>query len=169
MNAYTGIGSRRTPSHILVEMGRLATHLAQDGWALRSGGADGADSAFENGSRQVGGRMEIFLPWQGFNGRRDGIVPSFTPEVYAMAESFHPAWHRCSVGARKLHSRNLFQVLGPDLHTPSQFVLCWTEDGRGEGGTGQAIRIARSHGIPVYDLGDPHLDMSRFADQVRQK
>lgn len=51
--------------------------------------------------------------------------------------------------------RNTYQVLGPDLKTHSEFVLCWTPSGRGEGGTGQAIRIARAYHIPVYDLGTP--------------
>ncbi|HRY03076.1 MAG TPA: hypothetical protein P5256_08115, partial [Beijerinckiaceae bacterium] len=35
------------------------------------------------------------------------------------------------------------------------FVICWTKDARGGGGTGQAIRLARAHGVPVFDLADP--------------
>jgi hypothetical protein len=33
--------------------------------------------------------------------------------------------------------------------------LCWTKGAAGGGGTGQAIRIARSRDIPVFDLADP--------------
>ena len=34
----------------------------------------------------------------------------------------------------------------------SKFVICWTKNGKGTGGTGQAIRIAKGFGIPVFDL-----------------
>jgi hypothetical protein len=40
-------------------------------------------------------------------------------------------------------------------------VLCWTPDGaidktgKKTGGTGQAIRLAVAHGVPVYNLARP--------------
>ena len=46
-------------------------------------------------------------------------------------------------------------MLGPKLDAPSDFVLCWTEDGEASGGTGQAMRIAAAHGVPVYNLQRP--------------
>jgi hypothetical protein len=33
-------------------------------------------------------------------------------------------------------------------------VVCWTPGARGRGGTGSAIRLARSREIPVHDLAD---------------
>ncbi|MBB6125422.1 DUF736 family protein [Sphingobium subterraneum] len=52
-------------------------------------------------------------------------------------------------------TRNVFQVLGPVLDAPADFVLCWTADGEASGGTGQAIRIAAAHGVPVYNFQRP--------------
>ncbi|PZR90892.1 MAG: hypothetical protein DI537_17555 [Stutzerimonas stutzeri] len=69
-----------------------------------------------------------------------------------IARHFHPAWDRCSQGAKKLHMRNVPQVLGQTLSSPARFVLCWTKDGGATGGTGQAIRIADAIGIPVLNL-----------------
>jgi O-acetyl-ADP-ribose deacetylase (regulator of RNase III) len=46
------------------------------------------------------------------------------------------------------------QVLGARLDTPARFVIAWTSDGQDTGGTGQAIRIADSLGIPVLNLHD---------------
>ena len=63
--SYAGIGSRKTPVHILSKMRRVAERLEVRGYTLRSGGADGADTAFEEGCK----RKEIFLPQPGFNGR----------------------------------------------------------------------------------------------------
>ena len=48
-------------------------------------------------------------------------------------------------------ARNTYQVLGLDLMSPVDFVICWTPLGRDDGGTGQAIRIANAHNIPVYN------------------
>lgn len=56
-------------------------------------------------------------------------------------------------GARKLQARNSHQVLGLDLETPSEFIVCWTKNGKSSGGTGQAIRIALDYGIPIFDAG----------------
>jgi hypothetical protein len=144
MKFYAGIGSRETPSHILQVMSEDAYRLQARGYILRSGAAEGADSAFEAGA---GDQKEIWLPWRGFQNHPSRLLPSLA--AFEMAARFHPAWERCSRGARALHARNCHQVLGADLATPVEFVLCWTKDGRASGGTGQAIRIAEAHGIPV--------------------
>jgi len=70
-----------------------------------------------------------------------------------IAAIYHPYWNNLSYGAKKLLARNVYQVLGYDLQTPSSFIVCWTKDGKGSGGTGQAIRIAKAYGIPVFDYG----------------
>lgn len=154
MKIYTGIGSRETPSATLEHMIRIAVTLAQRGFTLRSGGADGADDAFEQGAQLARAPMEIYLPWAGFNGRTKS--PRYPgPEAFDMAAKFHPAWQHCKEGAMKLHARNCYQVLGADLRTPTQFVICWTPRGSGEGGTGQALRIAKAYNIPIFDLAIP--------------
>ena len=37
---------------------------------------------------------------------------------------------------------------------PADAVICWTERGRVSGGTGMTIRLARAHGIPVFNLAE---------------
>lgn len=168
---YTGIGSRQTPAHILNTMFELAQQFADHGWTLRSGHADGADNAFESGCDSHKGAKEIYLPWVGFNyAPKDDprfMVPEFTLELRAIAMEAHPAWNRCSEAARKLHMRNVPQVLGQTLRVPSTLVICWTKDGRGEGGTGQAIRISQTYGVPHYDLGSKD-GYQRLADVLGQ-
>lgn len=153
---YTGIGSRQTPEEIQWHMMHLAEDLAALGYVLRSGGANGADTAFEVGCDRKGGTKEIYLPWQGFNNRKGLVLNEYAAEK--MASSLHPAWHNCNDSARKLHTRNVYQVLGQDLTTPSKFVVCWTHGGRVVGGTATAIRLAFSQGIPVFNLGSESLD-----------
>lgn len=148
--AYAGIGSRSTPPEFLNIMTQAASELSQHGLILRSGGADGADSAFEAGAEP--GKKEIFLPWRGFN---KNPSPLYNPlqEAFLIAEHFHPNWGACSDAVRRLMARNVHQVLGASLNDPVLFVLCWTPNGAGRGGTGQALRIAEANHIPVFDMG----------------
>ena len=157
---YAGIGSRQTPLGVLALMTNLAAELSQVGFVLRSGGAFGADSAFERGAAV--GMAEVYMPWKWFNGRQGGIVVPETPEAAALAKSLHPAWRKLTPGAKLMHIRNCYQVLGADLKTPSSFILCWTPDGLGSGGTGQAIRLAKLRGIPVYDIGADSFKVVEF-------
>ena len=146
---YAGIGSRKTPNHILDMMKTIAQVLEDKGFTLRSGGADGADSAFASGSND----KEVFIPWNGFNGVSSDKVGA-SPRAMEIAESIHPAWDRCSQGAKKLHGRNVHQVLGEELlpESYSKFIICWTPNGLDVGGTATAIKLAKSVGIPVFNL-----------------
>ena len=149
---YAGIGSRKTPADVLVLMERIAVKLRQEGWTLRSGHAPGADQAFERGAA---GYAEIFLPWEGFEanvGVMGKIYTHAPARAYELAEHFHPAWDRCSQGARRLHARNCQQIYGPTCNGASRttsFVVCWSN---GTGGTEQALRIATAERIPITNL-----------------
>ena len=70
---YAGIGSRSTPDNVLGIMEKLGIVLAKKGFILRSGGADGADKAFEKGCDLASGQKEIYLPWKGFNGNNSSL------------------------------------------------------------------------------------------------
>lgn len=163
MIPYAGIGSRETPAGIGAYMNAIARKLASMGYVLRSGGATGADQAFESGVNAAGGRAEVFVPWRGFSGGRHEVMADKQALLLAteIAMQHHPAWESLSDSERQLMARNVFQVLGLDLASPSRFVLCWTPrhtlDGRGavcdgSGGTGLAVRVAYANRIPVFHL-----------------
>lgn len=147
---YAGIGSRATPIATLVIMTRLAENLEQSGFILRSGAAKGADTAFEQGITEED-HKEIYLPWKGYNQSKSSRY-YINQTALDMAEQFHPNWAACSNTVRKFHARNCYQVLGQDLNKPVRFILCWTSDGKASGGTGQAIRLAHHHNIPVFNM-----------------
>ena len=144
---YAGIGSRLTPDDILEMMTKIAEGLSRN-YILRSGGADGADSAFERGAKD---KKISYLPWPNFNKSKERYI-TVTSKAMKMAGEFHPAWDYLSYGARKLHARNCYQILGEDLSTPADFVICWTPGGKEIGGTAQAIRIAKSYNIKIFNL-----------------
>ncbi len=171
---YTGIGSKKTPPHIGEVITRLAELACARGYVLRSGGAPGADTFFEEGA---GDQKEIYLPWEKFNGNPSPLHDKSIQtscQAYQTAERFHPAWSRLTWAVKKLMVRNVYQVLGSKMDAPSDFVLCWapikklSSDGRildVEGGTGLAVRLAVYHEIPVYNLNfQPHFDF--FYNQI---
>ena len=100
----------------------------------------------------VVGRKSIYLPWYKFNNNNNNLY-NVSEESLKIEEKYHPYWHNLKQGARKLMGRNSYQVLGLDLKTPTNFILCYTKGGKGSGGTGQALRIAKDYNIPIFDFG----------------
>ena len=129
--SYAGVGSRETPTEILGRFYRAAEYLAKRNFVLRSGGASGADQAFEHGCDAVNGPKEIYLSWKGFEGNKSTLIVS-SPKAYELASNFHPYWDNLSMGAKKLQARNSHQIMGIDLSSPVKFVLCWTKNGSGQ-------------------------------------
>lgn len=163
MKYYTGIGSRQTPENVLALMVDIAIYFNDKGYILRSGGASGADSAFETGA---GDKKEIFLPWKGFNKSKNKFI-EIPGEAYNIARKFHPAWDRLKDPVRKLHARNVMQVLGRDLQTPSKLIVCWTKKGQMIGGTAQALRIAEAYKIPIFNLAFEEI-CKQFEEKIKK-
>lgn len=161
LKIFTGIGSRVTPTNIQDVMEKIAVDLCGMSWTLRSGGAKGADDAFERGCYT--GNKEIYLPWKGFNNHPSTLyqIPS---KAYELALEYHPnsLWLKNSKHILKLMARNVQQVLGLFCEIPTDFVVCWTPDEiehgkdttRKTGGTGQCLRVASAYNIPIFNLAN---------------
>ena len=87
-------------------------------------------------------------------------------ETERIASEVHPAWDRCNEWARGMHSRNCHQILGYDLQSPVDAVICWTPDGAVVGGTRTALLLAQDAGIPIFNLGRP--DQDKVLEEIRQ-
>ena len=152
----TIIGSRQTPLHILAIMQVLSKYFYKSGWILRSGGADGADTAGATHYPVNDPLREIYVPWKNFNNVEDGIHDGDVDDAEVIASCVHPAWHRCKIGAKKLHSRNVFQILGKhpvSAMVLSDLVVCWTPHGADVGGTATAVELAHRHNVPTFNFG----------------
>lgn len=157
---YTGVGARNTPDSFLNEFKYIGEILADRGMLLRSGGAKGADRAFEIGclnssaNNNRGGDRNIFLPWKDFNHNKSArtYIPD---EAYDLAKCYYKNWTSINASTKKLLARDCLQVLGlkpisePD---PSDFLICWTKNGEIVGGTGLAMKIAKDNFIPIYNF-----------------
>lgn len=143
---------------------------------LRSGGANGADMAFEEGCDAVSGNKAIYLPWKGFNDNNselyevDKLALGVAEYVYGIER-----WKLIKPSVKNLMARNIYQITGNKLINPtySKFVVCYTPDGcendksrtRKTGGTGQAISLASMLDIPVFNLKNDDA-LSRINNEI---
>ena len=183
MKYYAGIGSRETPKDVCNKMTEIASLLEKQDFVLRSGGAEGADHAFEIGISDPL-MMDIYLPYINFNNKSGSkyiFISTFDHSNYKAAyESlkYHPRGFNMSHGTKVMMIRNYFQACGLVNQSNSSFVICWTPKGANgytikttydDGGSGQCIRIAAAHNIPVYNLKDSrysHLTAQEIVDVI---
>jgi len=145
------IGHRDSPPDILEKIEQIAEFFAKKGWTLRSGGADGIDSAGERGFDKAGGKKEIYLPWKGFNENKSQL--QWSQENWKEASKHHDYWDGLKMSVKQLHSRNMSIILGLDNKTPSDIVVAYTADGKEVGGTATGLRCAVAHDILIFNLG----------------
>ena len=177
---FAGVGARPwteekptgAPPGIVRMMEEISGKLAQAGFGLRSGAAEGADMACQKGVLWHKGVAQIFLPQRRFNGFEPDRSTFFHIESPLLVEEanrytrlLHPTGARLSGFARGAMDRNAFQAYGPALETSwspatagdpfarSSFMLVYTNQGKEIGGSGHAIRLAKHAGLPVINLG----------------
>jgi hypothetical protein len=191
MFSFAGIGNREGVSELhLHHLMSISEKLVTQGGTLRSGNATGCDFYCQSGAHHAiqGGvalptQLEIYLPEEGFNMKRvgllngtylvtDGVEKQKEAEEYV--KMVHPHPERLYGFSKKAHTRNIFQILGQDLETPVDFVICYTRDGAQTsadtsiktGGTATAINLASEFSIPVFNSRRPEM-MEEFRDFIR--
>lgn len=175
MIKYAGIGPRVISDTTRLNMITIGSKLATLGRILRSGGAPGSDDAFEKGCIWENGRKEIYLPWNGFEGRfynsssgYYGINYDLKSKLDELVNTFYPR-RKISQGIEKMMMRNCHQVMGYYLNSPIKFIITNAVDLKLDslgkikdckGGTGMAVRLSYYLGIPIYSLSVPeHFDL----------
>lgn len=124
----------------------FASRIAEEGYTLRSGGADGSDKAFQAGAEN----KEVFRSNDAEDWAYDE-VKTCLPTDRSNFDNWKPY-------VKGLLARNMMQVLGRNGDQPVSFVLCYAPSfeytDSSAGGTGYAIRCAIKHKIPVINLYD---------------
>jgi hypothetical protein len=150
---YAGIGSRKTPQACLDFMTKIGRVCTKKDLILRSGGAVGADQAFERGCDLEGGQKEIWTP------KSQYIVEHEWAIEKAKAVCWEYPLHKMKPYTRSLIIRNMYQIFGddPEHIKPVKFVVFYCEgdplmQGKLSGGTRYAVRAAHNYNIPHYNL-----------------
>lgn len=149
----TLVGSREAPAFALELASKIGKYLAERGCVRRSGDAIGMDQAWLKFGPYD--KDEVFRPSN--DGRGINVQDYLLDEYEEIARSLVPHYdnEKTSRIAQLMHSRNVCQVLGLYLDKPSDYLLFWApETARGQvsGGTRTAVRLARRHNIPCFNL-----------------
>lgn len=149
----TLVGTRFPPHQIAQVASKIGRNLSDRGFIGRSGGAIGMDQAWMLDYNCE--LSEIYRPDDKCNGINVTKFENFY-EAEEMVKLIIPHFEYLDFYSQWLHVRNAYQVLGRDLKTPSDFLLCYAEVRNKvvQGGTRTAVVLARKHGIPVYNLID---------------
>lgn len=158
--AYAGHGNRDTPPDILAQMTQLAKQLSDLGYVLRINGSDIPGNAFEAGATKV----EHYLPWKSFKKSSPTLYTKPTEDAFEVAKRYHPVFDQLDDKIKLLIACTSHVILGANVRDPVAFLICWSPDGAEQvkdctvrtGIVNQAIKIAASQGIPVFNLKNPN-------------
>lgn len=169
--AYAGMGNRDIPPIVLEEMAAIAKALSDKGFVVRTNGSDVPGNIFEESSEKV----EMYLPWKNFNKKKSRYLKP-TEDAYEMAKRYSVVFDTLTDTIKALIACNSNVILGDNLRDPVLFLLCWSPDGvehaknctARTGIVGQAIKIASSHQIPVFNLKnlDAKTRLKAFIEKV---
>lgn len=155
---YTGVGHRLKNVEPGVEkfIVWLAGEMAERGYTLISGAADGIDEFFERGSA---GDNLIYLPRKGFGKvypTSNRVLLTDLEKDYAdhALEACHilPEITEMSPHNKKYHQRNYFQSWNNGYLPDACFYYAKESDEVIEGGTRTAVYTARYLKVPDYNL-----------------
>jgi hypothetical protein len=119
---------------------------------LRTGGSTGCDESARQGYIKAGfeDKIELYLPWQGFNGHYGGILHSQTNWKTASEHVKH--WDTLKLNHKIFHARNAAIITGSDGVNDCNLTVCWTENGETVGSSATSILISLARKIPVFNL-----------------
>lgn len=168
---FTGVGSRNISEEEWETIKAVSAWIVSQGGILRSGKAEGSDSAFEQGVEESvePSSKEIYIPWEGAGMNQipthDKVFVLDKPSSVNYALSIEHVlsvmdqqhWDNLKQGGKKLHQRNTHQVLGQDLENPapSLFLLACadnTRNGDVKGGTATAWKLAKKFNVPCLNI-----------------
>ena len=154
-----GIGSRDLPEEVGKQIDELMEDLndyTNGKLIVHTGDADGADLRFKKNAVNC----ISYIPSKGFNGSTSNLY-NVSREAKILASFHHPYFDKMKPVTQNLMGRNVYQVMSNTFDNWVDCVICYTSDGAEKasdvkvgvtGGTGLAISLADTLGIPVFNL-----------------
>lgn len=154
-----GIGSRNLPDEIKEKIKHVMDSLneiTRDKLIVHTGDAAGADLAFKEYAKNC----LSYIPFKGFNNSTSELY-NVCNKAKTLASFHHPYFDKMKPTTQSLMGRNVYQVMSDTFDNWVDCVICYTPDGVEKakdvkvgitGGTGLAISLADTLGIPIFNL-----------------
>lgn len=148
--------------------GRRRIYLPADGYRGRTSGVDSATAEIPDRAFQVA--KEHLAGWHDMTGaeqraytrehfyeRTAGDPPdadiAIPDHAFEAAKDRLAGWDKLTENTQRQYARAALELLGDNLNSPADVLVCWTRDGKATGVTGFAQKLAATHAIPVINLG----------------
>ncbi len=156
-----GIGSRNLTEEIKTKIEDIMLYLnsiTNNKLIVHTGDANGSDLCFKANAKNC----ISYLPFKGFN---NSTSDKFTVcnKAVTLASFHHPYFDTMKNITKQLMGRNVYQIMSDTFDNIVDCVICYTPDGVEKskdvtvgktGGTGLAISLADTIGIPVFNLAN---------------
>ena len=154
-----GIGSRNLPEEIKIKIEEVMLFLntiTNNKLIVHTGDADGSDLYFKANAKNC----ISYLPFKGFNNSTSDKFIVCNKAV-TLASFHHPYFEIMKNTTKQLMGRNVYQIMSDTFDNIVDCVICYTPDGVEKskdvtvgktGGTGLAISLADTIGVPVFNL-----------------
>lgn len=147
MKYYTGTGIVQVSKSMKETILAIAKYLSDQGYTLRTGLSKGMDAAFIEGSDSVS-----LFTYEGENTNgADAFICEETDFIKRDLKENYLTLGALTKVARQRVVRSYYELLGEDLNTPSEFLVCYDPC---EGVVNYTHRLANRLGIKVYNLYD---------------
>ena len=138
------IGSREISSELSGHLANIGRLIAQKGWFVSSGNADGSDCSFARGANAIDPtKVILYLPWRKYNDQNivagNRVTWEIKPEWVEPARRNHAIYDSLGQGVQKLMCRNIGILWKADA-----CLAVLNHSKKGLGGTGQGWRYAGS-------------------------
>ena len=160
-----GIGSRDLPDAIKDKIDSIVYDLAlftNNKLIIYTGDANGSDLAFKVAAIKNRLGCISYLPFKGFNNSESKLY-NVSTKAKTLASFHHPYFDKMKPTTQNLMGRNVYQIMSDSFDNWVDCVICYTPDGVEKakdvvvgktGGTGLAISLADTLGIPVFNLAN---------------
>lgn len=164
MKTFAAVGRFSTSRNVIPIMSKILEPLSEKQYIMNTGGASGADDMFaEVYSGVFDKTVNIFLPWNGYNGiftnRNSSIIKNVFDSVpkraFEIAESVDENWQNRTEATKGLYARNALIYLGSNLLSPVDFAIYFDDVPEyKDSGTQRGLRIAEKYNIPCFNVYD---------------
>ena len=147
------------PAELRSDLRGILKRFDEQNFTMRTGGNSGEESDIESCVK----RLEIHLPWRGFNDKESKFTFNST-HAFEIAKMFSPNFDKMKDSVKAMFARNVRMMLGKDLKSPTMALVTWTPDGASSaaertpktGFSGQHIAMASAMRVPVFNLAKPN-------------
>lgn len=145
------------PAQKLDELCAIVKRFSEFGYTLRIGGGNEFEMALEPHAQ----RLELYLPWKGFN-QRESKFSYNSESAKKLAALFHPGFEQLNYPIQAFIARNVRMMVGSNLKSPTLALIVYSEDGATKlQDIGQktatartVITLANYLRIPVFNLAN---------------